>query len=281
MIEVIKSGLYDSLQDLGRSGVQEFGVPLSGAMDQYSAKLTNAILGNDSNAAVLEWTLKGPTLKFHSNSLICVTGAICDLKISKRSIKPNMALRIQAGESLSFGSAQTGCRGYLAVLGGFQTELVMGSRSQYANIATASRLKKGDHVPISEFDLPKHLQKASVKTPSIHFDTETIEVFKGVEFDELTETQQQTLLSTTFTVSKDSNRMAYQLNERFENRLKSIITSLVLPGSVQLTPSGQLIILMRDCQTTGGYSRVLQLSEQAINRLAQKNFGAQFRFELV
>jgi len=278
MIEVLKTGLYDSIQDLGRFGVQEFGVPISGVMDQYSAKLANAILGNDANDAVLEWTLLGPSLKFHCNTLICVTGAVCNLQINKRSAKLNMALRIQAGDTLTFGAAQTGCRGYLAVLGGFQTELVMNSRSQYEHITANFRIKKGHHLPIKSLQLPPKLQKASVNTPAIHFDTEIIEVFKGVEFDVLTATQQQAITATAFTVSKDSNRMAYQLNERFKNKLKSIITSLVLPGSVQLTPSGQLIILMRDCQTTGGYPRVLQLTNQAIDRLAQKNFGAQFRF---
>jgi biotin-dependent carboxylase-like uncharacterized protein len=279
MIELLKAGLYDSIQDLGRFSLQQFGVPFSGAMDQYSAKLGNLILGNHHDAAVLEWTLLGPNLKCHSNALICVTGAICDLKINKHAVKQNMALRIQAGDTLTFGAAQKGCRGYLAVLGGFQTELVMGSRSQYANITAEFRLKKGTRLPIKEQTLPKLLQKASVKTPTAHFDTKLIEVFKGPEYDALSETQQRALTSKTFTVSKDSNRMAYQFNERFENELEPIITSLVLPGSVQLTPSGQLVILMRDCQTTGGYPRVLQLSEQAIDRLAQKNFGAEFRFE--
>src|SRR5690606_11465238 len=120
-----------------------------------------------------------------------------------------------------------------------------------------------------------------LKTPKAHFESVRIEVFKGIEFEMLGPDHQNKIFTTEFTVSKDSNRMAYQLDERFEHSLEPIITSPVLPGTVQLTPSGQLMVLMRDCQTTGGYPRILQLSEMAINRLSQRIPGQIIQFELL
>ena len=114
----------------------------------------------------------------------------------------------------------------------------------------------------------------------IIFGLNDIEVLKGPEFELLTKKQQKQLLSNKFTISKDNNRMAYQLVEILANNIKPIITSLVLPGTVQLTPSGKLIVLMRDCQTTGGYPRVLQLKEYSIDVLSQKLAGKNIHFVL-
>lgn len=281
MIEVLKAGLFDSIQDLGRVGTQQFGVPLSGAMDQFSAKLANAILANEDEAAILEFTLLGPTLKFCNETAICLTGLECQAKINQEPIENNRYILIKKGDVLSFGKRELGCRGYLAVLCGFQSENVMKSQSFYKTITTQERLKKGDVLKISTVPVKAKISNAIVKTPKAHFETAYLDVFRGVEFASLSEEQQQHLFSTTFTISKDSNRMAYQLQEGLPNDLNAILTSAVLPGTIQLTPSGQLMILMRDCQTTGGYPRILQLSEMAINQLAQKMAGDRFRFKIL
>ncbi len=279
MIEILKLGLYDSIQDLGRKGVQQFGVPQSGAMDAYSAKMANLILDNPMDAAVLEFTMLGPTLKCLKDTVICLSGAESRPKINERPVEQHKALSFKSGDVLNIGPCLNGARGYLAVDGGFQTETVLGSRSQYANITAAFKLQKGDRLPIDQNVQEKASNRALLRLPPEHFNTHTLTVFPGPEFSRLSKTQADTLMTQNFSVSKDSNRMAYQLNETLENELQSCITSLVLPGTVQLTPSGQLVILMRDCQTTGGYPRVLQLSEQAIDRLSQKKIGDQFRLK--
>ena len=115
----------------------------------------------------------------------------------------------------------------------------------------------------------------------INFNSKTLKVHKGPEFDRLSISEKENLFSQEFTISKENNRMAYQLSEAVQNNLTPIITSLVLPGTVQLTPSGKLIILMRDCQTTGGYPRVLQLNDKAINILSQKFTNDKIRFTLI
>ncbi|MBO6631912.1 MAG: biotin-dependent carboxyltransferase family protein [Psychroserpens sp.] len=281
MVEVLKTGVFDSIQDLGRADVQQFGVPYAGVMDQYSAMLANSILGNAPNAAVIESTFQGPSLKFQINTLICVSGANANPKINDQPVKLNMALAVKAGDILSFGKLNYGSRIYTAVFGGFQSEVVMNSRSMFTNVTKVSRLQKGDLIPISNVAIDAKTSHSLVKFHQSHFESDDITVLKGPEFESLAQDLKSELFERPFTVASTSNRMAYQVDERLPNDLDSMITSLVLPGTIQLTPSGQLIILMRDCQTTGGYPRILQLTEMAINRLAQKNFGSQIRFKLM
>lgn len=279
MVKVLKPGLYSSVQDLGRMGYQEFGVPYSGAMDQYAVKIANMLLGNHESAAVIEMTMTGPLLQFECETLICISGANMNPKLNKENIPNNKAVAVKHGDVLSFGKLQSGFRSYLGVLGGFKTEKVLDSRSMYVPITRASILKKND-VLFSENTAFNHLSKHShIKVDKSYLASEILEVFKGPEFDKLTKTEQKALLKTKFKISKDNNRMAYQLEEPFENKLEPIITSAVMPGTVQLTPSGKLIVLMRDCQTTGGYPRVLQLSDSALNVLAQKFTGQSVRFK--
>lgn len=280
MVSVIKTGFYSTIQDLGRIGFHKYGVPVSGVMDIYSAKVSNALLHNDENDAVLEITMTGPTLRFNCETSICISGADLSPRLNEESVKQNSAVTIKKDDILSFGKLNYGFRCYLAISGGFQTEILMNSRSMYKNITSQSELTKNDELTILEHVQSLEKSNASIKVNTNHFNLKDIEVFKGPEFELLTKSKQQQLLSKQFTISKDNNRMAYQLEEIFKNSLKPIITSLVLPGTVQLTPSGQLIILMRDCQTAGGYPRVLQLKEASIDVLSQKFAGNSIHFKM-
>lgn len=280
MIKVLKSGLYSTIQDFGRHGYQEYGVPYSGVMDTYSTSMANMLLGNDENAAVMEITMMGPTLEFLCDTGICISGANISPKLNKNGIALNKPISIKSGDILSFGKLVSGFRSYLAVSGGFKTEKVMNSYSMYQGITKQSMLLKNNDLLIDtsmkDFD-KKH---AAIKIKDTHFTSKHMDVFKGPEFEKLSKGQQDSLFSKCFTIAKENNRMAYQLVEPLENNLKPIITSSVLPGTIQLTPSGKLIILMRDCQTTGGYPRVLQLKDASINILAQKFTGDSMHFHL-
>lgn len=279
MIEVLKPGFYSSIQDLGRFDYQDYGVPISGAMDLLSARLANKIIGNDESDAVLEITLIGPVLRFHCPTNICISGANLSPTINGKTISMNSAISVFPNDTLAFGKHQYGSRAYLAVSGGFKTEKVMGSRSMFKGITKHFRLKEDDILPIDgDFNA---IQSNSRISPVINFDSTEIEVLKGPEFELLSKTEKEYLFSKSYTISKDNSRMAYQLLEIVPNDLPPIITSLVIPGTVQLTPAGKLIILMRDCQTTGGYPRVLQLKMASINTLSQKNTASKISFELV
>lgn len=282
MVKVLKPGFYTTVQDLGRLEFQVYGVPISGAMDSQSAKIANALVGNDENDAVLEITLFGPKLEFHNDVLVSLAGAELSPTLNNKEILMNTAIRISKGDVLSFGKLKYGCRCYLAVSGGFQTENIMLSRSMYKNITSKFRIEKGDELKVktaaNDFKVSSN---ALVRIDNSSFKERELIVCKGPEFHLLTKSQKEKLLTAHFTIAKENSRMAYQLEEVLDNNLKAIITSLVLPGTVQLTPSGKLIILMKDCQTTGGYPRVLQLSESSINSLAQKFTGSKIKFTLI
>ena len=282
MVSVLKAGFYTSVQDIGRFGYQDQGVPVSGVMDSYSAKLANALLNNEMTAAVLELTMTGPTLQFHCDTAVAITGAHLSPVINEKTpLQLNTVVTIKKGDLLSFGVIKYGFRAYLAVKEGFKTPQVLGSRSMYNGITSTIRINKGDLLPINEnHGLKPHLTTV-VKINHNHFNSSRLAVLKGPEYDLLSQTMKELLKNKTFVVGKENNRMAYQLHdEQLRNNLDPIITSVVFPGTVQLTPAGQLIILMRDCQTTGGYPRVLQLKEMAISQMAQKYNGNRVLFQL-
>lgn len=281
MVRVIKPGFYTTIQDLGRYGYQDYGVPVSGAMDHYSAQFANALLNNNENDAVMEITMTGPTLEFYYHTLICISGADLSPKLNDLNIKLNSVIAVKPNDILSFGKMNYGFRSYLAVSGGFQTEIKLRSRSMYNNITSKLKIDANNHLMINEFNQTKTNKHAALKYDSERFGSNILEVYKGPDFELLITVQQDQLFNKKFTISNLNNRMAYQFTELFDNNLKPIITAPVLPGTVQLTPSGNLIVLMRDCQTTGGYPRILQLKESSINLLSQKMTGQALQFKLL
>lgn len=278
-VKIIRAGLHTTIQDKGRLGYAKYGVPQSGAMDQQSFQIANAILNNDTNCAAIEWYLMPPILQFLHDTTIVLTGAKVSAKLSGTDIAMNSVIPIRAGDQLRLKTLADGAYGYIGILGGFQTEERLGSRSFYTNITECKVIVANDILP---FPILGNIERKGSKIKSSSFLKQSMEipVFKGVEFDKLDQNQQQKLLGQTFTVSTHSNRMAILLNEPLQNTLQGIRTSPVLPGTVQLTPSGQLVLLMRDAQVTGGYPRVLQLTEQGINRLAQTQPKNKLEFTL-
>ncbi|TCK69009.1 biotin-dependent carboxylase-like uncharacterized protein [Winogradskyella wandonensis] len=270
MIKVLKAGISSSIQDLGRTSFREFGVPVAGSMDLYSSKLANALLGNADSDAVLEMALIGTKLQFLVPTQIAITGANMSPTLNGQAIANNQLYAIESEDILTFSASKNGLHTYLAVKGGFNTDVLLGSRSYYSGITPQSVIKNGDVLKIYTFSTEGNFEKQYSKLKPFNFSSEVLNVFLGPEFSLLSTQQKDQLFNSSFKVSNLYNRMAYQLLPQIENDLPSILTGPVLPGTVQLTPSGGLIVLMRDCQTTGGYPRVLQLSESSINLLAQK-----------
>lgn len=279
-IEVTRPGLFSTIQDMGRRGYLRYGVPVSGVMDQYAAKIGNLLLQNPADAAVLEMTLIGPTLIFHGSAKIAISGADFSPQVNKAPVSNNAVIIINPGDELSFGRRIFGCRTYLAVSGGFQTENPLDSQSWYEGVTAQSKLERGDKIPFNSAEDAASETQTAVKVESGYMEQSEIAAFPGPEYHLLSKEEQEILLNFQYSVGKNANRMAIQLKEEFENTLAPILTGPVLPGTVQLTPSGRLIILMRDCQTTGGYPRVLQISEEGMNVLAQKVMGDKLQFNL-
>lgn len=278
MIEVLKPGLYTSVQDLGRIGYRKQGVPLSGAMDSEAALLANKLVGNLASSAVLECTMLGPTLRFMSATTFVVTGGSFKMLLNASEILTHQVVSAKQNDVLTIGTVVRGMRCYLAVEGGIHTPEILGSRSFYSSITPSEVVKKGDKLPIGTIKQKRASKNISeVKTTPF---SEEIEVYKGSEINQLSVAQQKVLLTSHFEISPQSNRMAYLLDGRHQLSALEIITAPVQPGTVQLTPSGKIIVLMRDAQVTGGYARIFQLTEAAINNLAQMRGGQSVRFKL-
>ncbi len=277
-IEVLQPGLFSTIQDLGRNGFLQYGVPLSGTMDNYSAKMANLLLQNPAGAAVLEITQMGPKLKFSNISKIAITGADLSAKINSLPVRNNFIHEVKSGDILSFGKRKDGCRAYLSIEGGFKTEEILESRSWYEGITDDFRLKKGMILFYETLDTPLNETLSSIRVENNYLRNIEIEVFTGPEYVHLKK-ENIGNINRPFSIDNANNRMAVQLKELLPNGLKPIITGPVLPGTVQLTPSGKMNILMKDCQTTGGYPRILQLSETGINTLSQKIYGDKICFK--
>lgn len=279
MLKVLKAGFYTTIQDSGRFHYRNKGVPVSGVMDEISVFKVNSLLENEESAAVLEITMTGPTLIFEKETYMALGGAKMSATLNNLPIQNYKVYMINKGDILSFGRLEKGYRSYLAVKGGFTSKQVLGSRSFYQPITKYNRLTDNDAVPfvVQEDFQPKI---SEIKVASF-LDDSVLEVNKAPEFDILTDKQLEEIFSRTFTVAHENNRMAYQLSETIQAHTISMLTSATIPGTVQLTPAGKLIVLMKDGQTTGGYPRAVQLTDRAICILAQKKGGDTISFKLV
>ena len=276
MIKVIQPGLFTTIQDGGRYGYRNIGIPTSGFMDQESAWAANKIVDNDREESLIEITLKGPTLLFNNNCTISITGGDFNPLINDIPIKMYESINVKLGDTLKINNTKNGARCYLAISGGIDVKSIFGSKSFLSNISESYYLRKGEEIKISDNSNNKILKKNKLKFKL----NRSMEVFKGPEFDLLSVRVKNMLFKNEFTIRTNS-RMAYNLEEMVQIGIKSIISSHVLPGSVQLTPSGKLIILHRDCQTTGGYPRILQLNKSSLNHLSQIKSNEKIKFSLI
>ncbi len=279
MFKVIDPGFFTTVQDAGRFGLRDKGVPVSGCMDSRAAKMANLLLDNDKSDAVLEITMTGPKLEFEIPTYIAICGADMSPSINGKSVQNNEVCRIEAGDILSFGKLRSGLRTYLAVKGGLHTEEILGSRSYFKSITRVTRLKARDEI---EYEASNDYQPkiSHIKTKH-HYKDKVLEVYPGPEFSLLDDDSKAVIFRSNFKIAKENNRMAYQLEEKIKAPNITMITSANIPGTVQLTPGGRLIVLMKDGQTTGGYPRILQLSENSIAALSQKRFGDRISFQKI
>ena len=276
MIKVIQTGLFTTIQDGGRYGYRNIGIPTSGFMDQENAWAANKIVDNDREECLFEITLTGPTLIFNGNYVISITGGDFNPLINELPVKMYQPINVKLGDTLKINNTKNGARCYLAISGGIDVKSIFGSKSFYSNISESYYLRKGDEIKISHNSKSKILKKNKLKFKL----NKSMNVFKGPEFNLLNTKVKKMLFKNEFTIRTNS-RMAYNLDEKVQIEVKSIISSPVMPGTVQLTPSGKMIILHRDCQTTGGYPRILQLNKNSLNHLSQIKSNEKIKFSLI
>lgn len=281
MIEVQHPGMYSTIQDLGRYGYRKFGVPLSGYMDRNSAVKANELLGNDPNCAVVEFVNTGPKLFFTKPAIIAITGAPFDMLLDGKEISPNCAVLVESNSLLELGKSEKGVWGYLAIKGGILSDVVMKSRSYFKGLTQHEKLQKGDIIEVATISESSSQEVSWGERLDGIVIRKTIPVTEGPEFQSLPSAIRLKITDATYVISPQSNRMAYLLNHNEPISAKEITTAPVQPGTIQLTPAGRMLVLMKDAQTTGGYSRILQLSEAAISEMAQLRPGEEIQLQLV
>ncbi len=286
-----KSGLLTTIQDLGRQGFRRFGINPNGAMDKQAVRLINILLGNVETEAVLEMHFPAPVLEFEEDAIITLGGADFGAQLNNNEIENWRLFFIEKGSVLEFKKRIFGNRAYLAIKGGFKIENWLNSASTnlLANIGgfAGRALEKNDRLFFNQRTKNKR-RKTNYKIshnliPNYQKSPAQMRVIAGAEFELLTAVHEQTFLRQNFTIRRESDRMGFRLTGEphflIENR--ELISSAIDFGTIQLLPDGQIIILMADHQTSGGYPRIAHVISADLPILAQLNPNDKVGFELI
>jgi KipI family sensor histidine kinase inhibitor len=271
-ITILKPGLFTTIQDGGRWGCQDQGVPVSGPMDRPAQRLANALVGNPPDAATLEATLLGPELRFDQPAVIAVTGADLEAAIDGKPAAVDASHRVESGGILRFGARRSGTRAYIAIDGGIDVPPVLGSRSTHVVCGLGGidgrALRAGDRVPLGPSTHPwregpsNRLRRGPSTSALRSPHGARLRAMGGPQDHYFDEAVFNWLTRTRFTVSPQSDRMGYRLvaGSRIPNPESRIpgamISDAAFPGGIQIPPSGDPILLMADRQTTGGYPQI-------------------------
>ena len=296
IIQIEQCGFLTTLQDTGRSNHLQFGISKAGAMDGYAIQLANTLVGNETTATVLEMTQSPHRFRFIKDTLVAFTGGGLQPQLKEYPLPINQPLFIPAGAIVECKQQLPGFILYLAVAGGFDADEFLDSRSTDLLIKAGGyegrSLRKEDslmqHNTLTTlqqqlFKILKAGATVEINIEHSSFTSNTIRVLRGIEWSYLDDTSTQIFSKASFSIGSQSSRMGYRLNEKIlkTNKNCEIISSPVTQGTVQLTPSGEMIILMADAQTVGGYPRIAQVCAADLSLLAQKKPGDSIQFQIV
>jgi len=297
-VRIIKPGLLSTIQDLGRMAFLPDAVPRSGAMDSLACRIANIVLGNNENDAVIEFTYHGAELYAETDLLIAFSGEGATLTSNGIRIPNDRPVFAPAGTHLKLEQG-TGCRSYLSISGGWDVPIVLGSRSTFLTAGFGGfhgrTLKEKDVLR----NIPQENKQCrslfnSLKSDTISFPSwsapkekflsgikNNVRVIPGKEFTRFSAESLIAFLSEPFAAGLRSNRMAYQLEGPpiIKNKFDELISTAVCPGTIQVSGDGKLMLLMADCQTTGGYPRIGQVIVCDLPVCAQLKPGDQIFFE--
>lgn len=292
-IRVKAAGMLTTVQDLGRIGLQKYGVLTSGAMDAAALRIANLLAGNEESAAALEITLLGPQLVFEKGTVIALAGGDLSPSIDGMAIPLWRPVYVPAGSTLKFGRALSGCRTYLAISGGIFVPEAMGSRSTYLRagiggvhgraLEAGDVLETGKPVVWSKTCSDKTIVMpwgASHAIRPAYKENPVIRVVRGPEFDKFSEESKQRLWKEPFRVTTQSDRMGYRLADvpLVVAEPVEMISSAVSTGTIQVPPEGNPIVLLADRQTVGGYPRIAHVISVDLPLIAQVRPGERIQF---
>lgn len=277
-----KAGLFTSIQDNGRKGYEDKGVVVGGSMDRKAAHDAQKLVGNSLDEPILEITLLGPKIHFNNNAIIAVTGAIFPLKLNGEPVNSYEKIEITAESILEFGYAEKGCRAYLAISANWKLNKWLGSvsplklgGSSNSGILTEHIVKDGQTLHLTDRNTDKIAYDLSDINPSNLSTVKRIRVSLGPEFENLSKEAIAHLFGQAHKISNEASRMGYKLETQLalNGENQEMISSAILPGTIQLTTGGQAIILLADAQTMGGYPRILRVIKEDMDTLAQMKSG--------
>lgn len=283
-LNILRTGPMALLQDKGRFGYQSIGVTPGGPMDEHAFDWANKLLNNDPNATQIEITLGQFSCTFKSDTIIALAGADMGAMLNGNPVNSWQTYAIKAGDKLSMKFAKSGLRSYLAVLGGFQVETVLGSSAtvvrdglggNYGNGAALQADVEVQYFPLTEIQsisankFPPHKKVPDRFIPAYERHVE-IGVIPSYQFDEFSKEERQRFFSSIYTVSPNIDRMGYRLSgEPIQCERSNLISEGIALGAIQIPSDGQPIVLMRDRQTIGGYPKIGCVIHADISRLAQ------------
>lgn len=284
-LEFLRPGLHSFIHDAGREGLQSQGIPRGGVMDSRSTIIGNRLVGNIDNNPIIEMALRGPKIKTMGDAYMAITGAEIKITINNKVVDMYETLHVPSGSTIDLGTINKGARSYLALNGEWKVDQWLESCSpipiinlknlQSNLLAKNSKLVINTQKMISKKRCPENLR---------HLDNQnTIRIIRGPEYDLMSSSNQSYLSDSEFTIHKNSNRMAVSTEEYIPNyqNEKELISSANLIGTIQLTNQGQLLILMNDGGTTGGYPRIANVISADIPKVAQLTAGQKINFQLV
>jgi len=297
MIVVTKPGMLASVQDLGRYGHRHLGVCPGGALDVMALTVANRLVGNADGAAGIEITMGMCEIRFESATRIALTGAPFGARLDGQLIWSYWSVPVAAGQTLKLGGASTvqrpGLRTWLAVAGGIDVPVVLGSRSTDLKAGFGGHegraLRKGDRLILgSSLLTPEQLTRRQFGAlpPNAIGDDQpvtTLRILPGPEHEQFTIAARKQLCTESWRITPQSNRMGSRLAgpELKRKRAADMLSAGVIPGTIQVPPSGQPIVLMGDAQTTGGYPRIAVVIRADLWKLAQAPLGGELRLEEV
>jgi 5-oxoprolinase (ATP-hydrolysing) subunit C len=279
-------GPMTSLQDAGRFGWQRYGVSSSGAMDRLALAAANAIVGNAPGAAGLEFMLMGGSFEVEGGSArLALAGAPCAVTLDGQPVPPMSSLMLSPGQTVTISPAQACVYAYLAVAGGFALTPQLGSLSLQPRAGIGGlegrALRHGDHLPLVLAEAPGG-PELTLDLPRLNAQA-PVRVVLGPQDDYFTKEGIETFLASSYTVSREADRMGYRLTgaKIAHARGFNIVSDGIVTGAVQVPGSGEPIVMMADRQTTGGYPKLATVISADLRLVAQRRAGEAVRFAAV
>lgn len=289
IFNVKKPGLLTTVQDLGRSGYQQYGMVVAGAMDPFSLQVGNLLVGNHRGEAAFEITIMGPELQILNDTVIAICGADLSPTLDGENAPLWKSFLVKKGQTLRFGAPKNGARAYLCVAGGIHVHVVLESKSTYIKTFIGGfkgrNLEKGDIVQGRNVQSVKQvIGRGLVPTeiPQYHSSYKA-KVILGTDLDSFHEEGIRTFLNEEYTITQQADRMGYRLSGRAIKHKKhaDIISDAIAPGTIQVPADGKPILLLADRQTIGGYARIATVISVDLPYIAQMLPGDKLTFEEV